>query len=63
MKAVTSLPQASKGTTTLGARIGLAQHVANWNGASHALPVEAPLAGRSNNHTALMRVPTLPMIR
>jgi hypothetical protein len=68
MKAVTSLPRAWKGTTTLGTRSGLAQHVANWNGVSHALPVHAPLAGwasGNNAHRAPLRMlpTTLPAMR
>jgi fibronectin-binding autotransporter adhesin len=44
VKAVTEVPRTWEGTT-LGALPGSVQHVANWNGVSHTLPVQAPLAG------------------
>jgi hypothetical protein len=67
VKAVTVAPRAWEGTT-LGARSGLVQHVANWNGVSHAMPVKAPLAGWAADNN-VRRVPlhmlptTLPAMR
>jgi hypothetical protein len=71
VKAVTETPRAMEGTllgTKLGAHPGLMQHVANWNGVSHAVPVQAPLAGWAAGNN-LRRVPlhmlptTLPTMR
>ncbi len=67
VKAMTAM-QAPRNVNSGEARSDLAHHVDIWTGASHAVPVKAPLArwsGAENSRLLPMRIlsPTLPVLR